>query len=1013
MDNTKLTILNTYFKNLLFNHSSKTEKSIKLLILGSDEYARTAFKQAFSCGQIPSRNLHIAIASFPKKNECSLKSTLLEEMPALHEFARITETWCSDSEFPDKYADIAFSENENLTPENIKLLLKQFNPNYVICSLGNDETNRRTAEFIADTKKIRFTGYICRQKKNCSEYKNIEPVFPVTSWSDIHPDLQRMAYNSHYVYAKSENERITSKNIHEEFYDIKYNNDSSFAFALHVKYKLAVLNISMDDIYKASDRFMECLEKNGKTLINELAYYEHRRWCAYTIAEGFQPPPDNDISYIPEECNYKKKFTVNGKEIKYHPALAVSENSDVLPENFDWEKGSLSDLDPLDKMSVKIHRELARNIYRNDDSIRTFREAVRKMDSLVSTHELFVAFDKNIELILAGNRNVATIFSTLCDNFINALSEIYPPQLSAKLNTVSEYVSLLKKAMFIRVEYLKRCDYKALDFDMINSIPMILKYNENLVLVQKLRSPYSNSKLNSVKNAFDLDPKAVIFTDFIDCSMLFDAPSPLVQIEEDIEYFGTILKYRRERNFADEISLRFVIQGIEKKKFTEKYGDCNEYIRKKCQEKNLSSEDIEAFHTDKKNSWNAVMKHITGKYSKSRKSNYTIVNGLPEDSTACHILEENGAYPLESFRCCFIPKNFTVEEHMKLHKARITSFDTKPLADCYKKLWGICHDKSLYNSNKPPEDIWNTEIPNLSHYINTGDSVHVGYVPKVSLCENISTASITVSNDIASRLSEIFRILQDSYIVGNVTYGYGQSATGEYRSDFTTIKYCFSSGTFNLPCESNDKINNSVTIEDSINYIVENVKKLTFTSASRFICKKKPDSIEIRLSKCTFNLDENIISENLKTIVNKLVGFGLLIKKSDSINKQNKHKITEYSLAFSELKDVFTTSGTILEIFIYFAMKNSAYFTDVISNMKISWLHDSTFTQNGTVNEIDVAATKVSDTMLISAKLRNDVDEKVIYEIKTLCTQFNAIPVVISGIPNAVKNVVEIGRAHV
>ena len=172
--------------------------------------------------------------------------------------------------------------------------------------------------------------------------------------------------------------------------------------------------------------------------------------------------------------------------------------------------------------------------------------------------------------------------------------------------------------------------------------------------------------------------------------------------------------------------------------------------------------------------------------------------------------------------------------------------------------------------------------------------------------------------------------------------------------------------------------------------------------------------MEINLSKNFYTADKTnkeIYTPYLEKIIKCLETEKLLtIIKNNK--KEDKDKLY-FRLAFAELKDILTNAGTLLEVFIYFALKNSGFFNDVISNMKINWKGRSFDSQRKygifTQNEIDAAASKDAVTMLISAKNQNFGDSKdnillAMYEINSLGIQFDAIPVLVSGIPDTIPD---------
>ena len=1022
MEKAKLMMINTFYNHLLFNPSSAVETGIRLLILGSDKYASAALKQGFSCGQVAGRVLHIAMAVPPKKKMQKVIDDLLKEMPAFERFARIGSDWYDDDDFTDKFADkygdLAFVQS-SFSDEDVKKLVSSFSPNYIVCSSGKDDENIRIASAAVSAAGTAFVGYVCSKKGNASADERIFPIFPVRKVDEIDQGLRRMAYNTHLCYSKNHSERTPIKDIFEQFHKDEYSNGSSYAFALHIKYKLASLGIDMDDCYKAAEAFKKKIEMNDRKALCKLAYYEHRRWCAYSAAEGMQPPPDDDISYISDECDFKK-ITISpetGAAVCYHPALVPSTLTDIVLESVNWNGADLSRLDPLDRVSVRINRELKRNINKYDQEIMELRKRI--IDSSNSmTHELIAEFDKNVELIITGNRRVAMNYPAICSSVKEKLGKLYPEN-DSKLKSLIEKIEQLSKKLFVRIEYLKKYDYKAVDFEMIRSIPFILQYRSDLILIQKLRPEYTHSRLQAVKAAIDLEPKELVLVGTIKYDSVYEIPAPKAQIAREIERFEAILKYRQEREFCEHIKLALVMPVADSRATMQDYEELCAHIRELCLQKKISPDLIELYYVNETNSWEDVVTRIKGDCITPVNENCNVVNGMPEDSAVYSILSSMGIRDLRSYRSCLIPKSFTVREHMMLHSAEVTSFNSFALSNCYKLLWGLCHyntsyDLSLYKKAMTPENVWNSELCNLAKIIKDMDYETLANIPKPIDADNYEEHKIRVPNPLVERIVNMLRSLSESGVVRNVNLGYNYSAAGDLFRDSKLIKYECSSE--DIGSIDDKGVKNSNFIHCLIDELITNIIKKEVTVSDIIECRSLANKhcIEVRLSKNYFDIkkpESKYCNANLQAILDKLVEAKLL-EKTIIPGEADGEKTERYNMSFSELKDVLTNAGTLLEAFIFFAMKNSGYFSDVISNMKISWrgrgIDHSSEKRRLINNELDVAATKGSVTMLVSAKNREFKDKDkdnvlmAMYEINSLGMQFDAIPVLVSGIPNTV-----------
>ena len=165
-------------------------------------------------------------------------------------------------------------------------------------------------------------------------------------------EIYQKALGVHSYYEKHYDQRISPKKILEHFSSEQgdhYNLRSSIRSALSIPYKLRSDALDLTWFHR------EILEKNDK-LLYRLIWLEHRSWQAHLILDGWRLNPDDfgdgfDI----------KPFRQKDDREKWHICLRGSDDTGRLPlDDWDWENGDLLMLDPLDRMSVEIHRSLER-----------------------------------------------------------------------------------------------------------------------------------------------------------------------------------------------------------------------------------------------------------------------------------------------------------------------------------------------------------------------------------------------------------------------------------------------------------------------------------------------------------------------------------------------------------------------------------------------------------------------------------------------------------------------------
>lgn len=158
----------------------------------------------------------------------------------------------------------------------------------------------------------------------------------------------------HFQYRNSNDDydftrKPTVKDLNSYFHRL-YNRSSSFAAAMSIPYRLFEANIVPDRWYisnensywgendrtllaqKFEEKIKEDTEKETPELINQLARYEHTRWCCYMLSMGWLPATETQtISYINHGV---KRHSL--QIAKLHPCICSWDDLKNLYRNLHW-----------------------------------------------------------------------------------------------------------------------------------------------------------------------------------------------------------------------------------------------------------------------------------------------------------------------------------------------------------------------------------------------------------------------------------------------------------------------------------------------------------------------------------------------------------------------------------------------------------------------------------------------------------------------------------------------------
>lgn len=344
-------IQNLLYKRPLYEASKKEDEEIHVLVLGAGTYGQKFIDLCLQAGQMRGKKVHIsAVSAHPERD----KEIYLQFRPALCEFVDVDgegenteKEWYGKLDFmpvplkKGRFLRTAREENK----EGIKAILKEKgwegNVQYVFIALSDEDFNQEIKEEVSHVLGGRSCP-ICTYEKDCDE--------------DMDPFLKQMAFLTHISWKNSL--QIDMEEAYKEF-KVRYNYESSYAYALSIKYKLESVGILIEDTKKAAAEFEEIVK--DKEILHELTALEHRRWVMEKVTGGWSAPRGRDGEIDYEGCverTYRTGRTYD-KAAKLHPCIVRSSKKRVLDrwEKEDWEKETaLEGLDELDRVSVRLHQ---------------------------------------------------------------------------------------------------------------------------------------------------------------------------------------------------------------------------------------------------------------------------------------------------------------------------------------------------------------------------------------------------------------------------------------------------------------------------------------------------------------------------------------------------------------------------------------------------------------------------------------------------------------------------------
>lgn len=449
-------------------------RTLKILVLGNDSYAKTFIDLSLQHGQFSGVNLILKVLC---KDARMVRLNYFAERPGLLDYikkdgSRVSISFEEAGNGEERDKRIAGLIND--TSERI---------NYCFISDGGDEHNRDTARFcsvLTGDAGYKAVFAYRMENENLKQGKTGVPVYVNRDFEKaVKKKLKSMAYKVHCIWSGTDDEEQNKRQFRK-----RYNAESSLNFAISIKYKLYSLGIYEEDEETAAKRYAEIVLRDNN--LAKLSSFEHRRWAMDLLTKGWCPPKENAfIDYLEGSIN---RGAIKDKEHRLHHCLVPSTEETPLKGLADsrsgkerWdEPGKYDDiLDPLDRASVEIHRFFQKKSrfitnysFENNPDIVRIKDIVIMAGCEPSSMDKLREFTERIIKVQAGDRQAITGY----DKYFREIKDAFGKDRGLKnyLKLIEDRLSFIFKDVFVMAEAYMYRDFKEYDEMLVREIDKIM-----------------------------------------------------------------------------------------------------------------------------------------------------------------------------------------------------------------------------------------------------------------------------------------------------------------------------------------------------------------------------------------------------------------------------------------------------------------------------------------------------------------------------------------------------------
>lgn len=958
----------------LYNYKS-ADGNFHVLCFGSGAFVKRMVLSLISTGQMTDSHLYIHIVSSEPEN--SFKSFLEKTAPELEKYSNLRPEKCL---MGCEYVTFSYEWVSDLFAAGCidSIASKYSECRYIIVSMGTNAKNTQMAYLygkalasLSSDKRTIINYYISEDAAANTRAEEI--TFDIPGWMQIKAfgstlssyfkairSLGQRSLKLAYLYDKLSNPRISIEQTARNFVDDEYNQRSSCASALHLKYKLASVGISPKTNTKSViSSYLKKLDTHTGILLE----LEHRRWMMYMIADGYTKTSRSDLLNYGYERMPDNKF--NGswkcKALKLHHCLAPCDIYGIklneLPHS-EWDKYEsdseidAADFDDLDKISLKVHllaKEKAQKIISSAEIEHTFDAIERRLaqgqGELLQASETGSNVDETIPALLERAKREYETFRNDILTQVNALQynggsdlNLLRQAFADTSINISGEIERLNQLLSVFIELSSYTDYKSPDKTIVDNLLWIL---------------YSGSTISMIKLA------GRTISDNITGALLLDP--------QTITFFG--------------------MDNSEKSKYEKFFFGQGHSVKINC----IACPDHEP--DDVCSALERVIASVGGNCVLD-------VTGADEIMVyaALSASQHNGSIAV--IRSCVNPT----------HIDNITGFITAP-AYTLKPVISAQEIYSLYGAKELKKDsqymlklkncvpaLWKlyTEYPDqwnkiTAFFANRGALTSELYFSKVKP-ENFQWTDYNryISKRVwdSVNFSEVFDALEEKGFIRD--FSIRNKSVSQYDISFRILDAGFIRSAFN---NFFTKANNVFyPFLYSINYSQSSGYSISVDSGVQ--CEFVDyDDLDFSDKRNNSGNGQRIKYEEIFPILDRFEEAGLISDLSYEFNP--KRGLREGKAAFSfiysdsAVKDCLINAGNILELYVWSQASETGFFDDCKANFYFEW-------ESGITNELDVILTKGLSSLVVSCKTAK-FNKEHLYEISSLTNQFsvNSQPVII------------------
>ncbi len=940
----------------VYEKTSDKSKYIEFMMIGFGKHSQKFLDIVLQIVQMPGKRLNVTVISDSAED----KEIYLSQRPELSDFFNVDGSLADENESYGNINFVVHSFSKTGEKRNMEFI-SEYKADYIFVSVGSDDFNLSLA------KTLNVACYVCvpleRNKVRRGIPENIIPIYITKNISNepFFAELERMAFNVHLIWQKNLN--VEYSDIRKE-YRKPYNHYSCVSFVLSIKYKLYGIGIKMEgNLSEVAKEYLAYIKENREKK-NELIMLEHRRWVAEKLCLGYTRIVDLNECASGKTKNEKKKRHV----------CIVKSRGDSLLSSKPWVKGKsrilnkekwdnpseaeLNSLDELERMSVELHlmykkyaeSESANNLLSGEFVSALHKSVERDVSAIVALQELFTCM-KDI-----SNNDSAQVrrYKGLKKTFLDTVKESVILTAVEK-NSIKQLMNSLHERFVPIFESQQYRNYKLDDLELIEGIPFILTYSSELYMVIPFVTGSNNNGFSNIASAITVNPYKIVF--LASCSKRTE----IENVKKALPYISEFMvkkKLRASINFIIECTDGLKVSDAEKieKEFSQlsskrvqnvrfinsEYG--TEYVEYIEEYVDIQLKKGHKVIIEKNSSPVSRMMGLVGMYKRYPTYSFNSSNSSFNNINACSAIEYIRFKPY-----------LTVSDMFAFNLSTSTTSNKPEFYEEYDELW-----KQYKNYTAE----WKQMCKCFKDYFDEKDVIAV--FSRKNAPHNIYEYTYIIPFLCKEAVSKILDALISQKLIADDSY----IAVRNTGSCKVVIK----------------DIYGSRRIYDSL------MSELYKLMQSDYIkCEINPKDHVVKI--CYNNLSAyNVDCKKLNAKGYELIKF--LHEKKYLINlsvERNTGAVT-FTYATPQIKELLTSEGKLLEIYIYHKAKETGKFDDIRSGFEINWEN------NVASNEFDCVLTKGLNSLFIECKATNNLRSDYYTKLYALADKFgiNATVVLIA-----------------